>query len=236
MFDDDLFSGMFNNYTSTTDTEEESSSTSTYNPSSYTEPTQTTYNPFMSSDDSYRDDYSTAQNYEEQSTYDSGVRSVEPERTEQRVFSPMQTPMIKREQEAVVLTKTKAKVYLQARMKIVIAMFITIVSALLFVSIFNFVNAGRINATLAEKQITIEELQSSITSLKAEYNRMTDDGELKEMASKPVENGGLGFVESNKSNTTVLEYGDIYTEPVIEELPSNWFNDVCDFFSNLFAA
>ena len=228
MFDDDLLS-MFNNYTSTTDTEEETSSTSAYNPSSYTEPTQTTYNPYVS-DNGYQDDYSVTPNYEEQSSYNSDVRSVEPERTEQRVISQMHTPVIKKEQEAVVLTKTKAKVYLQARMKIVIAMFITIVSALLFVSIFNFVNASKINATLAEKQITIEELQASITSLKGEYNRMTDDGYMKQEASNS------GFVESTDSNTTVLEYGEIYTQPEIEELPSNWFNDVCDFFSNLFAA
>ena len=227
MFDDDLLS-MFNNYTSTTDTEEETSS-SAYNPSSYTEPTQTTYNPYVS-DNGYQDDYSVTPNYEEQSSYNSDVRSVEPERTEQRVISQMHTPVIKKEQEAVVLTKTKAKVYLQARMKIVIAMFITIVSALLFVSIFNFVNASKINASLAEKQITIEELQASITSLKGEYNKMTDDGYMKQEASNS------GFVESTDSNTTVLEYGEIYTQPEIEELPSNWFNDVCDFFSNLFAA
>ena len=109
MFDDDLFSMFNNNYTAT-DTEEESSSTSTYSPSSYEQPSQTTYNPYMS-DNSYQDDYSTAQNYEEQSSYDSSVRSVEPERTEQRVISQMHTPVIRREQEAVVLTKTKAKIY-----------------------------------------------------------------------------------------------------------------------------
>ena len=228
MFDNDLFS-MFNNYTSTTDTEEESSSTSTYNPSVYTQTNTSTYSPY-STDSDYQDDYSTAQNYEEESSYNSGVRSVEPERTEQRTFSPMQTPIIRREQEAVVLTKTKAKVYLQARMKIVLAMFVAIVSALMFVSIFNFVNAGRINASLAEKQITIAELQASISDLKSEYNKMTDDGYLMGEASNS------GFVESNSSNTTVLEYGETYAEPVIEELPSNWFNDVCDFFSNLFAA
>lgn len=228
MFDDDLFSMFNNNYTAT-DTEEESSSTSTYSPSSYEQPSQTTYNPYMS-DNSYQDDYSTAQNYEEQSSYDSSVRSVEPERTEQRVISQMHTPVIRREQEAVVLTKTKAKIYLQARMKIVIAMFITIVSALLFVSIFNFVNAAKINASLAEKQITINALQESISHMKGEYNTMTDDGYMKQEASNS------GFVESTDSNTTVLEYGEVYTEPVIEELPSNWFNDVCDFFSNLFAA
>ena len=112
----------------------------------------------------------------------------------------------------------------------VLAMFVAIVSALMFVSIFNFVNAGRINASLAEKQITIAELQASISDLKSEYNKMTDDGYLMGEASNS------GFVESNSSNTTVLEYGETYAEPVIEELPSNWFNDVCDFFSNLFAA
>ncbi len=229
MFDDDLFS-MFNNYTqTTTDTEEESaSSTTSYNPSSYNEPSSTSYNPYTS-DNGYQDDYSVTPNYEEQSSYDSGVRNVESERTEQRAISQMHTPMIKKEEQAVVLTKTKQKVYLQARMKIVLAMFITIVSALLFVSIFNFVNASKINATLAEKQITINELQASISSLRGEYNMMSDEGYVKDMATSS------GFVDSTDS-TTVLEYGETYTEPVIEDLPSNWFNDVCDFFSNLFAA
>lgn len=234
MFDDDLFS-MFNNYTSTTtDTEEESSSS--YSPSSYEQPSSTeSYNPYSSDNSTYQDDYSVTPNYEEQSTYDSGIRNVETERAEQKLVSQMHTPLIKREEQAVVLTKTKQKIYLQARMKIVLAMFITIVSALLFVAIFNFVNASKINASLAEKQITINELQSSISSLKAEYNMLSDEGNLIDKVTTPTSEGGLGFVESNNSNTTVLEYGEIYTEPVIEELPSNWFNDVCDFFSKLFA-
>ena len=67
-------------------------------------------------------------------------------------------------------------------------------------------------------------------SLKDKYTLMSDDGFVKDAASNS------GFVESTDSNTEILSYGEVYSEPVIEELPSNWFNDVCDFFSNLFAA
>lgn len=229
MFDDDLYS-MFNNYTSTTTDTDENSASTTYSPSyDDSNSTQTSQNPYLNDND-YQDDYSATPNYEEQSSYDSGARNIEINRPEERVIQQMNTPLIKREAQAVSLTKTKQKVYLQARMKIMIAMFITIVSALLFVSIYNFASAGKINASLASKQTTIRELQTSISVLKSEYNLMSDDGYVKDNASSQ-----LGFVESNDSNTITLNYGDIYTEPVIEDLPSNWFNDVCDFFSKLFA-
>lgn len=234
MYDDDLYSSLLNGFgTTTTDTDEETESASSYNPSSYG--TTTSYNPYSTDTDyqtNYKDDYSVTPNYEEQSSYESASRNEESETSQQAHVYGMHTPMIQREEQTVVLTKTKQKVYLHARMKIVIAMFITIVSALLFVSVFNFVNAGRLNASIAEKQIEINEIQASITSLRNEYNLLSDDGYIKETVTNP---DGLNFVESTETNTIVFEVGDVYTEPVIEELPSNWFNDVCDFFSNLFA-
>lgn len=229
MYDDDLFSNFYNTLTSTTDTDEDSSdSVTSYNPSSYGS-TTTSYNPF-NTDIGYKDDYSVTPNYESQSSYEPTRNVEEVQENEQRVVRGMDTPLIKREEPAVVLTKTRQRIYLHARMKIVLAMFATIVCALLFVSIWNFVNVGKLNSMIADKQITVNELQSSISSLTAEYNSLSEDGSVKQSASNS------GYVESTDSNTTPLSIGEVYTESVIEELPSNWFNDVCDFFSNLFAA
>ena len=226
MFDDDLYTSLLNSFgTTTTETEEQS--TSSYNPSYGS---TTTYNPY-STDSSYQDDYSVTPNYEEQSSYESASRNEEQAVSQQSTFVKMQAPMIQQEEKAVVLTKTKQKIYLQARMKIVLAMFVTIVCALMFVSVYNFACVGRINASIADKQIEIEDLKASISALQNTYNEVSDEGNLKEAASE-----GLGFVESTSSNTVSLEMGEVYTEPVIEELPSNWFNDVCDFLSGLFAA
>lgn len=233
MFDDDLYTSLLNSLgTTTTETEEESQNTTTYNPSYGS---TTTYNPY-STDTSYQDDYSVTPNYEEQSSYEYASRNEETVTTQQSNFVKMHTPTIKQEEKAVVLTKTKQKIYLQARMKIVLAMFVTIVCALLFVSVYNFAYIGKINASIADKQIEIEELKASISALKNTYNEVSDEGNLIDKATTPKTEGGLGFVESTNSNTAILKVGEIYTEPVIEELPSNWFNDVCDFLSGLFAA
>ena len=228
--DDDLYSSFLNGFGTTTDVDDETESTSTYSPSSYN---STTYNPYSTDtgyQTGYRDDYSVTPNYEEQSSYESVSRNENVQQTNQKFVSQMHTPLVQKEAPAVVLTKTKQKIYLHARMKIMIAMFVTIVASLLFVSIFNFVNAGRINASIADKQTQIAELESSIMSLKNEYDLLSDDGTVKDLASS------AGYVESSDTNTTVLEVGEVYTKPVVEDLPSNWFNDVCDFLSNLFAA
>ena len=148
MYDDDLYS-LYNSFT-TTDTDEETESASSYSPSSYD---STAYNPY--SDDSYRDDYSVTPNYEEQQSYDSTTRQEQTQDVQTRYISQMHTPMIQKEEQAVVLTKTRQRIYLNARLKIMIAMFATIVASLLFVSIFNFINIGKINATISEKQIIV---------------------------------------------------------------------------------
>lgn len=228
MYDDDLFS-LYNSYTQTTDEDEEvQSSASSYNPSSYNQ----TYNPY-DTDTSYRDDYSVTPNYEEQQSYESSRQTVQAEEQTTRVFQKMDTPMIQREEQAVVLTKTKQKIYLHARMKIVLAMFVSIVCALMFVSIFNFVSVGKINAAIADKEIQIAELQASISELQTTYNQVSDDGYIREKLTDSE--NGLNFVDSSE-HTEYLKFGDVYTEPVVEDLPSNWFNDVCDFLSGLFAA
>ena len=43
------------------------------------------------------------------------------------------------------------------------------------------------------------------------------------------------FVASDETNTYVIDMGEMYTREPVQEVPSNWFNNVCEFFSKLFA-
>lgn len=217
---DDLFS-FFNSYNSgstTTETEQETDTTVGYNPSSY--------NGYSSNQDTgFVDDYTTNQNFEEQRFYQPTQTSNPVQTTTVAPSRNMETPMILKEEKAVTLTKTRQKIQLNSRMKIMIAMFSVIMAALVFVIAFNFVTASKINANSAQKIQTIESLQASISELSDSYNVYTSDEYLKQQ----------GFVESNETNTFRVSLEEIPAEPTVAELPSNWFNDVCEFFSKLFA-
>lgn len=224
--DDDLFS-FFNSYNSgstTTETEQETNTSVGYNPSSY--------NGYSSNTDtSFVDDYTTRQNYQDERSYQPTTTSSTVEVSAPKTFREMEKPTILKEEKAVTLTKTRQKINLNARMKIMITMFSVIMTALVFVIAWNFISAAKINANSTQKLQTIESLQASISSLASEYNDSVLEVEA-ELTSNP---GEFGFEMSNSSNTHVVPVDKMPTEPVIEELPSNWFNDVCEFFSKLFA-
>ena len=223
MYDDndDLFS-FFNSYNSgstTTETEQETETTVGYNPSSYGGYSST-------QDTGFVDDYTTNQNFEEQRFYQPTQVSNPVQTTTVAPNRSMETPMILKEEKAVTLTRTKQKIQLNARMKIMIAMFSVIMAALVFVIAFNFITASKINANSTQKLATIESLQASINDLSGEYIVYTSNEYLKDQ----------GFVEAVENvNTYRVSFDEIPAEPAVEPLPSNWFNDVCEFFSRLFA-
>ena len=43
-----------------------------------------------------------------------------------------------------------------------------------------------------------------------------------------------GYTTVNSENTKVIRVDKIFKESTVEEVPTNWFNDVCEFFSKLF--
>ena len=71
------------------------------------------------------------------------------------------------------------------------------------------------------KDIRVGDSIESINKLNVEYN---DIGSLD------------GYVDKQEGvNSFTVSLNEFYIEPEIEQIPSNWFNDVCEFFSNLFA-
>ena len=180
----------------------------------------------------YSDDYSVEQNFKEETGYNTtGVTESESETVEERTFRSINAPVIQRtkKEETVTLTKTREVLKITGRMKIVAAMFLVIMASLIAVIAWNFSAAGRINSNLAEKQAVINQLQLSINNLQEEYNVLGDDGNLKDLAEN------AGFVEANDTNTVTITLDEMYVKDAVQEVPSNWFNDVCEFFSKIFA-
>ena len=224
MFDsNEYLNSLFNNdYSSTTvaDTENEIENQTTYSPQSDYSSQTSMYE---------RDDYSSAQNYTEQTSYESISSNLFSEPQTQVKTSSMNTPMIERSAPVVNLVKSKARIRLETRMKIVLSVFSVIVACLLFISIFNFISAHKIEASFLGKQQQINNLEQSILEAKNSYNSVTSEEYIDNWAK--VE----GFKDKNEENTIVVKLGEFYEEPVVEEVPTNWFNNVCEFFSKLFA-
>jgi len=220
MFEDDFFS----KYSSTTTTSEETSQ-ETYRP-------QTDYSANSQQFDDDQD-YSVTQNFTEQKSYNSVSQNTfeEEDEQEQRFETPsLNAPVIQRSEPTVNLIKKRAKLVLETRMKIVVAVFSMLVACLLFISIFNFIQVGKIESQFASKQIEIANLEKSITDSKATYTLVSDDEYLRQWAETNE------FVETNDTNTIVVDISEFYEQPAgPEAIQSNWFNDVCEFLSRLFA-
>ena len=223
MFDsNEYLNSLFNtDYSSTTTTETETESQSTYSP-------QTDY----SSSSSYeRDDYSSAQNFTEQQSYNSISSNSFTESETKTISRQMNTPMIEKSAPVVNLVKAKARVVLETRMKIVLSVFSVIVACLLFVSVFNFISASKIEASFLGKQQQINSLEQSILASEYSYNSVSSDDYVENWAEQN------NYVNKQDGvNSFTINIDEVYEEQFVEDVPSNWFNDVCEFFSKLFAA
>lgn len=214
--DDDLFN-MLNSYT-TTETENDTSYQDTQTPQSS--------GVFEQQKNPYVDDYTTKQNYEAQTSYNSPETDESFDTIKQTNTKQMNTPTIKQAEKTVNLIKKREKLYLSPRLKNAAIVLAVIMVALVFATIWNFAWSARVNADFASKQAQINEISQSINELKIEYNGLTDVGDM----------SSFGYVEKvDGQNSFTFSLDEFYTEPEIEKLSSNWFNDVCEFFSKIFA-
>ena len=211
-----LFGDLSSSTTTTTQTDEQT----TYSP-------QTEFSPFSGNYE--RDDYSSTQNFTEQQSYNSSSSNFFGDAQETKKVTQMKTPMIEKGAEVVNLVKSQSRIRLEARMKIVLSVFSVIVACLLFVTIFNFIQTRKIESQFASKQLQINQLQQDILDNKASYTWVDDEAELRRRA------GDAGFTDKNSGNTMQIPLDDMYAETTIDDIPSNWFNDICEFFSKLIA-
>lgn len=179
------------------------------------------------------DDYSMTANYTEQRSYESDTANFEEQESSEEQVATYTTgfqfhDIQKEEQEVVNLIKTRQKIALSGRMKIVATMFSVIMAALMFLIVFNFASVGAINSAISDRQFTVNELNVRINELQSQYNELSDDDNFYRNA---VDNN---YVRPDESNTVHMSSSDLYEEETIEKLPSNWFNDFCNFLSRLF--
>lgn len=202
-----------------TETQTSYGTTTSYKPSyDYSQETETPY----------KDDYSVTPNYEEQQSYESKIQTeiVSEEETNVRKIN---APVIRREVPTVVLTKTVQKIQLSARMKLVASMFSIIMASLIFLLAWNFISAAQLNRTVDGRQSVVNQLIQDISKYEDTYNEISDDEYLEARVKD------AGFVESNESNTAYGQLGELYEEPHVDNVHSNWFNDLCNFLSKLFS-
>lgn len=228
MFDNnDYINSLFGDLSSSTTTTEQTEQQSSYSPQTdYLSSLQSgsqTYNPYE------KDDYSTTQNFTEQQSYNSTSTNTFSETKESQRTNFSQAPLVQKSEQAVNLVKSQSKIRFETRMKTVLAVFCVIVACLMFVSVFNFIKAGKIESGFSEKEAQINTLNSSISALNNEYIRVTSDEYLETWANSN------GYNKNIEDYTITIELGEMYSEAEVEDIPSNWFNDVCEFFSKLFA-
>lgn len=173
----------------------------------------------------FEDDYSVNQNFEEEKGYEIKKQTIA-DSDNLEINQSMNMPTI--EQEEKVVSLPEKKVNINARMKLVLASFIVIVTSLMFATIWNFIQVNKINSSIADRNQNISELQISISKLTGEYNMLDDIEYLKSLASN------AGYIEANESNSMHISLDEMYNEETVEKIPSNWFNDVCEFITSLF--
>lgn len=222
----------YNHYITTAEEQIEQSQEQSYNYLSFETETTSQATQTVQTDFNYEteeDDYSLKSNFTEQSNYEIKQQEVSSvrEETSQTSYSPMNMPLI--EQKVEQSLEQSKRIELSARMKVVLASFIVIVSSLMFATIWNFIAVAKINSTLLANQETVSSLKVSIKDLTEEYNLLGDEETIKDIAK------GDNFVDSDDNNTVEISLENMFTEPEVPDVPSNWFNDVCNFLTTLFS-
>ena len=172
-------------------------------------------------------DYSLNSNFVEQTNYEIKTgenNTISAESNND--FMPINMQIIEQKTESD--TEFDSQVNLSARMKVVLASFIIIVCSLMFATVWNFVLAAKLNDTMLQNQTTISDLKISIKNLGEEYNVLGDEETIREIAKDS------NFVQSDDTNTVEISFDEMFTEPTVPDVPSNWFNDVCNFITSLF--
>lgn len=218
---DNNYSRNFNNYTSTAIDED-------YSKHTYSNIETKNANKF----DFETDDYSVNSNFKEETGY--SIKNKIQQKTEQQsetfsFFQPINLERIKfKEQEQISLTKTIQKFHIGGRLKIVLSSFVVVMISLLVAIVWNFSQLAKLNTSISEKEIAINELQNSISNLNEEYKLLESEEGSKQVAE------ASGYVEISDENSKIISLGEMYTEAKPAEAPSNWFNDVCNFLTHIF--
>lgn len=122
-------------------------------------------------------------------------------------------------------TTTKSVIKLNARGKIFACMYGLVATLLVAFCIYNAVSLANINKNLAIKNAELNSINNTVNELNVELNST------KKPSSSTIPEG---YTKVSESNTVVTQIDKRPSYVQVEE-SSNWFDRMCEFFSNLFS-
>jgi len=145
---------------------------------------------------------------------------------EDEVIIPTFMPTLKSPEPAVQET-VDYKIKLNARGKIMASVFGVVVGFLIAFMIYNAVVISRLTTSLEYLEAEKVAQTAGVTQLETTYKEITSTNHLENRAE------GLGMSYSGQGNDIIIT---LPSRPEIKEptKSTNWFNNLCEFFSNLF--
>lgn len=133
-----------------------------------------------------------------------------------------------REYNTVSRTSTRTNAKLSAKEKIVIVSYIAVVLVLVLTISLTAVALSNVMGEVAALQAGVESQLGELEELNSEINNMYTDEEIKNIAGSQ-----LGLEEATEANT--MYYEPLPMRPTANyDVPSNWFNNFCEWLSNIF--
>lgn len=145
---------------------------------------------------------------------------------------PIQTimPTVQKKTEAKVENKSRTRIKLNFRGKIMIGVYTAVVTLLLGLCIYNAFVIGSMKGVVSAKQETLNAQQTEVSGLELEFNSLAEESTIKAKLSEMSDKKFRSVTESDKVYVKASEKTEVPTY----EGSSNFFDKVCEFFSNLF--
>ena len=143
---------------------------------------------------------------------------------EDEVIVPTFMPVLKSEKQEAPVYDYKLK--LNARGKIMATVFGVVVSILIAFMVYNAVTIARLSNTLDYLQAEQVRSSASVTQQEMKYQSLASDDNYRRLAGDE----GLGFSEGGNFKIELQQRPEIGNP----QASTNWFNNICEFFSNLF--
>lgn len=143
---------------------------------------------------------------------------------EDEVIVPTFMPVLKSEKKETPVYDYKLK--LNARGKIMATVFGVVVSILVAFMIYNAVTIARLSNSLDYLQAEQISSSASVTQQEMKYQSLASDDNYRRLAGED----GLGFSEGGSFKINLQQRPEIENP----QTSTNWFNNLCEFFSNLF--
>ncbi len=140
----------------------------------------------------------------------------------------MAMPNVERKERTLEKPQATSKIKLRARGKIAITVYSIILVALITFAIYNAVAIGSISGQIATQNQTYISALADINALQSEYNELGMDETIMDKAY------GNGFILSTENDIVRVSREEMESRESTD-VESNWFEDLCEFLSNLFS-